>query len=359
MSRRSLPPAVRRGRGAVSNPDNRYEARAHEPFDDGWSDQDPAAEALRTELSVDASRGVIARNDSPDIPFDRSINPYRGCEHGCVYCYARPTHAWLGLSPGLDFETRLLYKPRAAELLRRELGRRGYRCAPIALGVNTDAYQPAERRLGLTRAVLEVLAEHRHPVTLITKSALIERDLDILAAMARRDLVHASVSVTTLDAGLARRLEPRAAAPRRRLETLARLADAGVPTGVMVAPVIPALTDPELEHILEQARRAGARDAGYVLLRLPHEVEGMFAQWLEAHYPDMSARVLNRVRDTRGGRMNDPRFGSRMRGSGAYAGLIAQRFRLARRRLGFEALPDLDVSGFCPPGGDDGQMELF
>ncbi|MGD8310700.1 MAG: PA0069 family radical SAM protein [Chromatiales bacterium] len=359
MGTRSLPPGPRRGRGAVSNPDNRYAAVRYEAFDDGWADADPAAEPLRTQLTVDTSRTVITRNDSPDVPFDRSINPYRGCEHGCVYCYARPSHAWLGLSPGLDFETRLFYKPRAAELLQQELARPGYRCAPLALGVNTDAYQPVERRLELTRGLLRILAGQRHPVTLVTKSALIERDLDILTDMAQRGLVQASISVTTLDAGLARRLEPRAAAPRRRLESMARLADAGVPVGVMVAPVIPALTDPELERILEAARAAGARCAGYVLLRLPHEVEGMFAEWLEAHYPATASRVLNRVRDTRGGRMNDPRFGSRMRGVGEYADLIAQRFRVATRRLGFEGFPDLDVSAFVPPRGGDTQLELF
>ncbi len=357
MDPKSLRPGARRGRGASSNPSNRYAERHYEAFDDGWGATE--AEALRTRLTPDASRSVISRNASPDIPFDRSLNPYRGCEHGCIYCYARPTHAWLGLSPGIDFETRLFYKAEAPALLRRELAARGYRCAPIALGVNTDAWQPAERRLGITRRVLEVLLQHRHPLTLITKSALVERDLDILAELAGLDLVEATISLTTLDADLARCLEPRAAAPRRRLETLSRLAAAGIPTGVMVAPVIPALTDPELERILTAAREAGATEAGYVLLRLPLEVEPLFAEWLAEHRPGMADRVLNRVRDTRGGSLNDPRFGSRMRGSGSYADLIAQRFRIAYGRLGFEGHAALSHGLFRVPEEPGGQLGLF
>jgi len=357
MTQRSLRPGVRRGRGAVSNPPNRYEQHRYEAFDDGWAPQEP--ESLATSLTPDASRSLISRNSSPDIPFDRSINTYRGCEHGCIYCYARPSHAWLGLSPGVDFETRLFYKPDAPELLRRELGARGYRCAPIALGVNTDAWQPVERRLQITRRVLEVLLEHRHPLTLITKSGLVERDLDLLTELAGLGLVQATVSVTTLDAELARRLEPRAAAPRRRLEALQRLAAAGIPSGVMVAPVIPALTDPELERILAAGREAGAREAGYVLLRLPLEVEPLFVQWLGENRPDMSERVLNRVRDTRGGTLNDPRFGSRMRGAGVYADLIAQRFRIAYGRLGFEGHAPLECGLFRVPVSPGAQLGLF
>jgi DNA repair photolyase len=359
MSQRSLGTEPRRGRGAPSNPANRYEAHHYEPFDDGWEGSDPQPSRIETSLTADSSLSVIARNSSPDLPFDRSLNPYRGCEHGCIYCYARPSHAWLGLSPGLDFETRLFYKPDAPELLRRELSLPGYRPAPIALGANTDAWQPAERRLGITRALLEVLREHHHPLTLVTKSALVERDIDLLSDLAGKDLVHAMVSLTTLDRGLARRMEPRAAAPARRLETLRRLAAAGIPTGVMIAPVIPVLTDSEMERLLGAAREAGAAEAAYVLLRLPLEVEPLFREWLEAHAPGMAKRVLNRLRDSRGGRLNDPRFGSRMLGEGPYAELIGQRFRLAHRRLGFPGLPALSTEDFRVPRGESAQLSLF
>jgi len=348
----------RKGRGAVISPDNRYQTHTRDAVDDGWGSLDEPAAPLATTLTADASRSVISYNDSPDVPFDRSINPYRGCEHGCVYCFARPTHAWLGLSPGLDFEARLFYKPDAAALLRGELAARSYRCAPLALGVNTDAYQPAERRLGVTRAVLEVLAEARHPLGVVTKSALVERDLDILAEMATERRAEVAVSITTLDRELARRLEPRAAAPQRRLETIARLSEAGVPVSVLVAPIIPVLTDSELEAILAQAREAGARAAGYVMLRLPHELKDMFRAWLAHHEPLKAEHVMNRVRDLRGGRDNDPAFGRRMRGTGPYAELIAQRFRAAHRRLGYGELPALDCSGFRPPRTMP-QMELF
>ncbi len=345
-----------RGRGATYNPANRHSATVSETVDDGWYSEEEAP--LRTELIEDRSRSVIARNDSPDVPFDRSINPYRGCEHGCIYCFARPSHAWLGFSPGLDFESRILYKPDAADLLRTELARPGYRCAPLALGANTDAWQPAERRLRITRAVLEVLAEVRHPVTIITKSALIERDLDLLAPMAERRLVSVAVSVTTLDSGIARRLEPRAAAPHRRLRVIESLSRAGIPVRVQVAPVIPFLTDDGLEAILEAARAAGADSAGYILLRLPYEVRDLFQDWLEAHFPLRAARVMSAIRASRDGRENDARFGSRMRGSGVFADLLAQRFRRTCDRLGFGAPPALDCSGFAPPAAG-GQLTLL
>ncbi len=348
-----------RGRGALSSPASRYAAQRSEPFDDGWQ-QDPLP-PLQTTVTPDASRTVIARNESPDIPFDRSINPYRGCEHGCVYCYARPGHAWLGLSPGLDFETRLTAKLDAATLLRRELSARGYRCAPIALGSVTDAYQPVERAHRVTRSILEVLREARHPVTLVTKSALVERDIDLLADLAADALVQVRVSVTTLRPELARRLEPRAASPARRLAAIARLHGAGVPVGVLVAPLIPVLTDPELEAVLAAARDAGATAADYVLLRLPLEVAGLFREWLAEHAPLQAERVMARVRDTRGGLDNDPRFGHRMAGEGVFADLVAQRFRLAYGRLGFGELPPLRTDLFRAPAapGHDGQLALF
>lgn len=348
-----------KGRGATGNPDNRFDAHTVEPVDDGWGSLDAAAAPLRTEVQADSARSVITCNQSPDVPFDRSINPYRGCEHGCVYCFARPTHAYLGLSPGLDFESRLFYKRDAAARLREELARPGYRPAPVALGTNTDAYQPLERRLRVTRGILEVLAECGHPVTLVTKSALIERDLDLLADLAARGLVQVRVSVTTLERGLARRMEPRAAAPQRRLQIIERLRAAGVPTGVLVAPLIPVLTDAELETTLQAARDAGALAAGYALLRLPHEVHALFEGWLTAHYPLATAHVMNRLRDCRGGHAYDARFGTRMRGEGIYADLIAQRFRTTCRRLGFGELPELDCGRFRPPAAHRDQLPLF
>jgi DNA repair photolyase len=355
----SRPHKPLRGRGALNNPDNRFAEHGREAFDDGWGTLDEPARLLRTELFVDTSKSLITYNDSPDIPFDRSINPYRGCEHGCVYCFARPSHAYLGLSPGLDFESRVFYKPDAAALLRRELSKTGYQCAPIALGVNTDAYQPAERRLGLTRAVIEVLAEFNHPFSIVTKSALIERDLDVLAAMAERHLVQVAISVTTLDRPLARTLEPRAAAPERRLETIRRLRAANVPVIVLVAPMIPFLNDDETETILAAAREAGALDAAYVLLRLPHEVKDLFKGWLDAHLPLKAERIMNRLRDCRGGKENDSRFGARMRGEGEYAELISRRFRLAKRKLGFPGVETpLDCGQFKVPGRAE-QIGLF
>jgi DNA repair photolyase len=340
--------AVHRGRAATGNPVNRFHSVHSEAIDDGWAGEE-AQPRLATTLGVDRSRSVISYNRSPDVPFDRSINPYRGCEHGCIYCFARPTHAWLDLSPGLDFETRLFYKPDAAGQLRTELARPRYRCAPLAVGANTDAYQPVERRLQLTRAILEVLAETAHPCVIITKSSLIERDLDLLARLAQQGLVQVRVSLTTLDRELARRMEPRAAAPQRRLEVIRRLQAAGVPVGVLAAPVVPVLTAPELERLLAAAREAGADSAGYILMRLPHEVKSLFRDWLEAHYPQRAAHVMNAVRDTRGGRENDPRFGKRQSGSGVLAAMIADRFRLAVRRLGFPGHGELNCGAFRPP----------
>lgn len=350
MARKPLTPP--RGRGATFNPEGRFASEVREAFDDGWGDLAEEPRQAPTTVTAEAARSIISRNDSPDIPFSQSINPYRGCEHGCVYCYARPTHAYLNLSPGLDFETRLFAKVNAAERLRGELARPGYRCQPIALGANTDPYQPAEREWRITRQVLEVLAECGHPVTITTKSALVERDLDLLAPMARENLARVFISVAALDHELARRLEPRASAPRRRIEAMRRLADAGVPVGVIAAPVIPMLTDPQLEAVLEASREAGAGDAGYVLLRLPHEVRELFRAWLEHHYPLKAAHVMSLVRQMRGGAENDPSFGSRMTGQGVFAELIARRFRVACGRLGFNLERDgrLDCSRFRPPG---------
>ncbi len=354
----SRPPGPHKGRGAVSNHVGRFEAWEREAVDDGW---DPREEEQPppTVLIPDASRGILAHNRSPDVPFDQSLNPYRGCEHGCVYCYARPTHAYLGLSPGLDFETRILHKQNAAELLRRELARPGYQCTTIALGANTDPYQPVERRLRITRQVLGVLHACRHPVGIVTKSALVERDLDILTNMAGGNLVQVSISLTTLDGQLARRMEPRAAAPRRRLETIERLSRAGIPVTVLTAPIIPALTDGELEALLEAAYQAGARSASYVLLRLPLEVKELFQEWLDVHYPLKMKRVMSLVRDTRSGRLYDPTYGSRMRGTGEYADLIRKRFLLACRRLGYADPAPLVTRRFTPPEADARQLTLF
>ena len=354
----------RKGRGAASNETGRFESERRVAFDDGWDDfaEDEAeAPRLATRLAVDATRTIIARNDSPDIGFDRSINPYRGCEHGCIYCYARPSHAYLGLSPGLDFETRIFYKPQAAALLKAELSRKGYSCRPIALGSNTDPYQPAEKRLGITRAILEVLRDFRHPVTIVTKGALIQRDLDILAEMARDNLAIVTVSVTTLDRDLARRMEPRAATPERRIETIAALAAAGVPTGVLAAPMIPALNDREMEEILARAHTAGARVAGYTLLRLPLELKALFKEWLEEHAPQRAAHVLSLVAQCHGGKLYDSAWSTRMRGGGPYAEMLAARFDRACRRLGFAARAShaLDTGRFRPPPQRGDQLALF
>ncbi len=351
----SLP---RKGRGAVKNETGRYEALSREAFDDGWNTQDEDPAPLRTTLTPDSSRTIISRNQSPDIPFDCSINPYRGCEHGCVYCYARPTHAWLGLSPGLDFESKLFYKPDAAGQLRRELSVPNYRCTTIALGANTDPYQPSERRLQITRSILEVLSEFNHPVRIVTKGALVERDIDLLASMAKRNLSAVSISVTTLDRNLSRLMEPRAAAPERRIRTVRHLSEAGIPVNVLVAPIIPVLTDREIEAILARAREAGALSANYVLLRLPLEIKDLFIDWLNTHFPLKSEHVMRRIRDTRGGKINDAAFGRRQRGIGEYAELISRRFALAIRKLGFPGDPDLDTGQFRRPA-DSSQLSLF
>jgi DNA repair photolyase len=343
----------RRGRGATFDPGNRFHSRRREVVDDGWPRElEPSP---RTVLGVDNSRSILSYNDSPDVPFDRSINPYRGCEHGCIYCYARPTHAYLDLSPGLDFETRLFHKPQAPAQLIEALQRPGYRPAPIALGANTDAWQPVEGRLRLTRRILAVLADCRHPATVVTKSALVERDTDLLADMAADGLVQVNISLTGLDLDLSQRMEPRAAPPQRRLETIRRLHEAGIPVHVLVAPVIPMLNDDALEDILAAAREAGAGSAGYVLLRLPREVAPLFEDWLRQHYPQRADRVLNRVRDTRGGALYDAGFDQRQSGSGVFAQLIAKRFQLACRRLGYRQPAALRCDLFRPPG----QMSLF
>jgi DNA repair photolyase len=351
----------RKGRGAASNESGRFETEKRVAFDDGWGSADAEPSPLTTSLRVDSTRTIIARNDSPDIGFDRSINPYRGCEHGCIYCYARPSHAYLGLSPGLDFESRLFYKPEAAALLAAELRKKGYTCRPLALGSNTDPYQPIERRLGITRSILEVLHEFRHPVTIVSKSALIRRDLDILSEMAKERLAIVTISVTTLDRALARVMEPRAAAPERRLETITALAEAGIPTGVLSAPMIPALNDSELEQILERARGAGAVSAGYTLLRLPLELKALFREWLEAHFPDKAARVLSLVAQSHGGRLYDSAWSRRMTGSGPYADMLRIRFDRACRKLGFNGrtTDPLDTSRFRPPPQAGDQLSLF
>lgn len=326
-----------KGRGAVSNLQGRYELNAREAFDDGWA---PDAEAdgdqpsWKTRVIDERAKSILTRNQSPDVGFSVSLNPYRGCEHGCIYCFARPTHSYLGLSPGLDFESRIFAKVNAPELLRRELAMPSYEPLPIAIGVSTDAYQPCERALRLTRRVLEVLHECQHPAMLITKSSLIERDIDLLAAMAARRQAAVAVTITTLDPAIARTLEPRAAAPARRLRTIRTLNDAGIPVGVSIAPVIPFVTEPDLERVLEAVAEAGAVSASYIVLRLPWEVNPLFQQWLQAHFPERAQRVMNRVRDMRGGKDYDADFGKRMRGEGVWADLIRQRFDKAAARLG-------------------------
>ncbi|AOU98436.1 DNA repair photolyase [Acidihalobacter yilgarnensis] len=356
----AIVPAPRKGRGTASNRTGRFESLTHERVADGWTASFDDLPPLRTTLGVDKARRVISRNRSPDVAFSQSVNPYRGCEHGCSYCFARPTHAYLGLSPGLDFETRLFHKPDAPARLAEELGRRGYACSPIALGINTDAYQPVERRVGLTRRLLEVLWAHRHPVSIVTKSALIERDLEVLSAMASEGLAQVFMSVTTLDPVLARGLEPRAATPARRLEAIARLAAAGIPCGVLFAPTIPALNDHELERVLRAAREAGASAAGYVMLRLPREVKPLFTEWLKTHVPGRAEHVLSLLRQMHGGREYESEFGVRMRGRGPYADLIAQRFRIASRREGLDrGLPPLDCSRFRVPARAEDQLDLF
>ncbi|THF61177.1 PA0069 family radical SAM protein [Pseudothauera rhizosphaerae] len=341
-----------RGRGSTFNPHARFLALQREAEADAAADGGPP-----TQLTAERARSILSYNRSPDLPFDRSINPYRGCEHGCIYCYARPSHAYMDLSPGLDFETRLFYKPDAPELLRRALAHPRYRCAPIALGTNTDCWQPAERRLRLTRRVLEVLLECRHPVAIVTKSALIERDLDLLGEFARLGLVRVTVSVTTLDDALARRLEPRASRGERRLATIAALRAADIPVGVFFAPLIPALNDHELESVVEAAHAAGADQAAHVLLRLPREVQPLFEDWLATHYPARAAHVMSVLRQSRGGLANDPRFGHRMRGEGPFARLYGQRMARVRERLGMvpHGMEELRCDLFRAPANPAGE----
>ena len=356
----SKPSTTPRGRGATSNASGRFESLAREAFDDGWNDDDASPTPLRTTVTAEKARTIITRNDSPDIGFDRSINPYRGCEHGCIYCYARPAHAYMGLSPGLDFESRLFFKPDAARLLEGELAKRFYRPATIHIGGNTDPYQPQERTLRVTRQLLEVLSAFRHPLSIITKSALIARDLDILGPMGETGLARAAVSITTLDRKLARIMEPRAATPQRRLDAIRSLSAAGVPTIVMFAPVIPGLNDAELEAVLRAAAAAGAMGAGYVALRLPLEIKELFHDWLKTSLPDRAARVMSLVRQMRGGRDYDPQWGKRMKGEGPIAELVAARFKIARRRLGLDrTAPPLDVSQFRVPARAGDQIDLF
>lgn len=347
------------GRGAVSNPANRYHSTQQVVIDDGWNLDDETPPVLKTTVSIDNSKTIINPVRSPDLPFDRTINPYRGCEHGCIYCYARPSHAYLDLSPGLDFESRLIAKPQASELLRKELNKKSYQCKPIAMGTNTDPYQPIEREWQVTRQILQVLRDYNHPVSIVTKASLIERDIDILADMASRNQVLVFVSISSFDRQLTRKMEPRAAAPQRRLKTIQRLTETGIPVGVLVAPIIPFLNDAEMETVLQACRQAGAISAGYVMLRLPYEVETLFQDWLTTHYPQKAKRILERIRDLRAGKLNDSTFGQRMRGQGQYADLIAQRFRLGCKRAGLDGHDyQLDCSLFKSPNIPE-QMELF
>ena len=357
----------RKGRGAAINPEGRFEKVEREAYDDGWTpdDADGEVRVLKTQITEERAASIISRNQSPDIPFTQSINPYQGCEHGCIYCYARPTHAYRNLSPGVDFETRIFAKINAAELLRKELSKPGYVCEVISLGANTDPYQPAERKLNITRSILEVCNEFNQPVGIVTKNALVERDLDILVPMARKNLVNVFMSVNNLNHDIARRLEPRCVAPQRRIDAIRTLAQAGVPVGVLVAPVIPFLTDDQIEAVLEAAFAAGATQAGYVVLRLPFEVKTLFRDWLERHYPLKAKHVMSRVHELRGGRDNDPNFGSRMRGQGEFAELLSKRFAIAKRRIGYESRDrmlrnaSLDSTLFRVPVAASQQGSLF
>jgi len=362
MTRRILSSQHLKGRGALSNPPVRFESTVVEKTDDGWYQEDEEGlTSLPQTVLPDRAKSVITTNNSPDVGFDQSINPYRGCSHGCVYCFARPTHAYLGLSPGLDFETKLFYKDNAVQLLRAELSARNYVCKTIALGINTDGWQPLEKEMEVTRSVLAVLAETRHPISIVTKSALIVRDLDLLQDMARDRLVSVMFSITTLDNDIKRTLEPRTAGPQARLKALEQLAAAGVPVGVMVAPVIPSLTDHEMEHILEAAKNAGATRAGYTLLRLPHEVKDLFREWLAEHYPDRAQHVMSIINQSRGGKDYQAQFGTRMVGTGVFAELLRKRFQVAKRKLGLDA-PDerfeLRTDLFRPPAVNQAQMSL-
>jgi len=348
-----------RGRGAGLNMSGRFEVNTREIFDDGWSSLDDLA-PFKTEVQIEKPRTIITRNQSPDLSFDRSINPYRGCEHGCVYCFARPTHAYMGLSAGVDFEARLFAKPDAPRLLERELSKPGYKVQPIAIGTNTDPYQPVEKQWRIMRQLLEVLDAAGHPVGIVTKSAMVMRDIDILSRMASKGLARVALSVTTLDRKLARTMEPRAATPERRLEAIRALSDAGIPVSVMVAPVIPGLNDHEIERILDSVKAAGADAAGYVMLRLPIEVSPLFRDWLLRHYPDRYRHVMSLVRSMRGGKDYDAEFGKRMRGTGPYAWQIARRFDLTAKRLGLNLRKTpLRTDHFVPPRGEGVQLSLL
>jgi len=355
-----VPHPILKGRGATLNMGSRFDAEQRVEIDDGWGHEDPDLPPLRTTVASDASRTVIARNQSPDVNFDRSINPYRGCEHGCVYCFARPTHAYLGLSPGLDFETKLIAKFDAAALLAKELRAPRYECAVMGLGTNTDPYQPIERTHRITRAILETLRDFNHPVAIVTKGALVTRDIDILAPMAALGLVTVHLSITTLDPSLARKLEPRASSPARRLDAIRQLADAKIPVGVLAAPLIPAINDAELEMILEAARDAGAESASYTLLRLPNEVKELMDGWLAEYAPNKRDRVLNLVRQSHGGKLYDSSYKSRFRGTGPHADLLRQRFKLALKRLGLNRRPwDFNTKLFKPPPQAGDQLSLL
>lgn len=352
-----------KGRGALSNPDGRFERYQHAVFYDGWesqSDEDDNPK-LQTQLLPDKAKTIISRNTSPDVPFEYSVNPYRGCEHGCIYCFARPSHGYLGLSAGLDFETKLFYKVDAAACFAAELAKPSYRCKPIALGINTDAYQPVERDLQITRQLLQTALMFRQPVSIVTKSRLIERDLDLLTEMAQDNLVSVMVSLTSLQDEIKRTLEPRAASALTRLRVIKHLTGAGVPVGVLVAPVIPLITDHELEQLLEHAKEAGAESAGYVFLRLPHEVKTLFREWLQLHYPEKARHVMSLIQQSRGGKDYDSSYGQRMRGSGKFADLLAQRFKLACRRMKLNDREQLtlDCSLFRIPENDRLQLDLF
>lgn len=349
----------RRGRASAVNPTGRFEPHTRHVFDDGWNSLEELP-PFKTEVQIERPRKIITRNTSPDIAFDRSINPYRGCEHGCVYCFARPTHAFMGLSAGLDFESKLFAKPDAAKLLKKELGRDGYKPATIAIGTNTDPYQPVEKKWRIMREILEVLDAHNHPVGIVTKSALVTRDIDILSRMAERGLAKVALSVTSLDRKLSRGMEPRAAMPAKRLEAMRQLSDAGIPVSVMAAPLIPGLNDSELERILDSSRAAGAREAGYILLRLPLEVSPVFKEWLLRHHPDRYRHVLSLIRSMRGGKDYDSEWGKRMRGAGPYAWQIGRRFEIAAKRLGLNMQKlDLRTDLFVPPGKETRQLQLL
>ncbi|WP_417208205.1 PA0069 family radical SAM protein [Antarctobacter sp.] len=358
-SARPVDPALARGRAALSRECGRYERLRREDVHDGWDLPEEGA-VFRTEVSEEVPRSVITYVRSPDLPFDRSLNPYRGCEHGCIYCFARPTHAWLGLSPGLDFETRLVARPTAPQVLARELRAKKYSVAPLAIGTNTDPYQPVERDRGIMRACLEVLRDFRHPVAIVTKGALIERDIDILSDMAAQGLARVGISVTTLDEGLSRRMEPRAPGPKRRLQVIRRLVEAGVPVRIMASPMVPALTDPELESILTAGAEAGATSASWIMLRLPLEVAQLWQDWLHEHYPDRANRVMNHLRDMHGGEVYSSKWFARMRGEGPYADLVAARFARAARQLGLDrSQPPLRCDLFAPPPQSGDQLSLF